>query len=37
VRWDGRDSDGRAVAAGVYFYRFDAGDFRETQRVVHIR
>jgi hypothetical protein len=37
VGWDGRDSHGRAVAAGVYFYRFDAEDFRETRRVVRVR
>ncbi|MBE0564828.1 MAG: hypothetical protein IH621_02650 [Krumholzibacteria bacterium] len=26
VRWDGRAGDGRAAAAGVYFYRLQAGD-----------
>ena len=25
VDWDGRDSTGRQVAAGIYFYRLSAG------------
>jgi hypothetical protein len=37
VRWNGRDSGGQAVASGVYFYRFDAGDFHATRRVVRLR
>jgi hypothetical protein len=32
--WRGRDARGRPVAAGVYFYRLDAGDFTETRRMV---
>jgi len=37
VRWDGRDSRGRAVAAGVYFYRLTTGGFAETWRAVLVR
>jgi flagellar hook assembly protein FlgD len=26
VRWDGTDSQGRAMASGIYFYRLNAGN-----------
>ena len=32
--WDGRDSLGRKVASGVYFYTLQAGKFRATRRMV---
>ena len=35
--WRGRDDTGRAVAAGVYFYRLESGKFRETRRMVLIK
>jgi hypothetical protein len=34
VRWDGRDNAGRTLAAGVYFCKFSAGDYRATQKLV---
>lgn len=37
VQWDGRDSDGSRVAAGVYFLRFEAGGVRETRKIVRLR
>jgi hypothetical protein len=37
VRWDGRNDHGEAVAAGVYFYRLEVGDFRESRRLVRLR
>jgi len=37
VMWDGRDERGRAVPAGVYLIRLEAGEHRETGRVVLIR
>jgi hypothetical protein len=32
--WDGRDAHGRAVAAGLYFYRADAGSERVQGKLV---
>lgn len=37
VRWDGRDEQGRQVAAGVYLYRIDAGQFNEVKKLTVIR
>jgi hypothetical protein len=37
VRWDARNEIGRPVAAGVYFYSLEAGDFPESKRVMLIR
>jgi flagellar hook assembly protein FlgD len=36
VRWDGRDSSGRAVPNGPYFARLRAGARETTERVVWI-
>ena len=35
--WDGRDTLGRPVSSGVYFVRFESGDFHATQKVVRTR
>jgi hypothetical protein len=35
--WDGRDSEGRPVRSGVYFYRLEAGSFAATRKMVVIR
>jgi len=35
--WDGRDETGRAVASGVYFYRLDAGGYRETRKMTLVK
>lgn len=35
--WDARDATGREVSTGVYLYRFQAGEFSETKRMVYVR
>ena len=35
--WRGRDRNDRPVAAGVYFYRLEAGGYGETKRMVMIK
>jgi hypothetical protein len=37
VVWDGRDALGRSVSSGIYFLRLEAGDFRQTKKVVALR
>ena len=37
IAWDGRADDGQRVGTGVYFYRFEAGDVRETRKLVLFR
>jgi hypothetical protein len=37
VSWNGKDDGGHPVAAGVYFYRLDAGGFRETKRMTLVK
>jgi hypothetical protein len=37
VLWDGRDEHGARVAAGVYFFRIDAGDETMARLAVRLR
>ena len=37
VVWDGKDSQGRELTTGVYFYRIQAGDFVESKKMVLIK
>lgn len=36
VVWDGTDGKGARVASGVYFFRMEAGKFRQTRRVAFL-
>ncbi len=35
--WNGTNDSGQKVAAGVYFYRMEAGDFIETKRMTLLK
>jgi len=35
--WNGQDDKGQSVAAGVYFYRLEAGEYSETRRMTLIK
>ena len=37
IAWDGRDRRGRAVPAGIYLYRVDAGARSARGKVIHVR
>ena len=37
VQWHGRDSKGRAVASGVYFYRLQAEEFTMVRKMVLLK
>jgi hypothetical protein len=35
--WNGRDDPGRAVSAGVYFYRLESAAYSETRRMTLVK
>ncbi len=37
IYWDGKNQSGEKVATGVYFYRFTAGDFSATRKMLIIK
>ncbi len=37
IQWDGWDVSGKTVAAGVYFYRIEAGGFNRVKKMVLLR
>jgi hypothetical protein len=37
VTWDGKDTNGRSVASGVYFYRIQAGRHTATKKMVMLK
>ena len=37
ITWDGKDSEGHPVGAGIYFYRFSSGPHRETGKLSLLR
>jgi hypothetical protein len=37
VEWDGRDSEGRSVTSGVYFFRIEAADDVRTVKGTLLR
>jgi len=37
VMWDGRDMNGNRVSSGVFFYRLEAGSFRQSRRMILLR
>ena len=37
IQWDATNNYGKKISAGVYLYRIEAGDFRQTKKMVLLK
>jgi hypothetical protein len=37
ITWDGKNSEGKAVACGIYFCKLQAGDQRLTRKLIRLQ
>ena len=37
VKWDATDNQGQPVSAGVYLYTIEAGEFRQTKKMILLK
>ena len=35
--WDGRDDRGRCLSSGLYLYRLETGDYRESRKLMVLK
>jgi flagellar hook assembly protein FlgD len=35
--WDGRDTNGKLISSGIYFFRLQAGEFVKTHKMTFIK
>ena len=37
IQWDATDNQGQPVSAGVYLYTTEAGEFRQTKKMILLK
>ena len=37
IHWNATNNQGKSVSAGVYFYRIEIGDFRQTKKMILLK